>query len=302
MADINKATKATGLLGNTSIYGGNKPTDVNAAVKATGKMGNSSISTDTSLKSDSSLRSNGLVAGHGLESSEEAAVRNAKERDESKARKADLVSNKKEIEQAKKEKQKASTGEEKKRASAIIAALKAHRQDILNRTGKQEEVVKQPVGPMQMGFPEPAPNNDPFPVTPDVAPEGGVTHPFRLSASIPAGETDYTVKVKYGTVNTKEPTGMAGGIDKKIPAVTRATGVIYLKAVLDTDGNVTEATIGEAAEVPADELNPATGQIIRTYLRLGTYTITDGVMSIAQVVTGSLWLTLCGRTVSWARI
>ena len=95
---------------------------------------------------------------------------------------------------------------------------------------------------------------------------------------------------------------MAGGIDKLIPAVTRASGVIYVKAVLDTDGNVTEATLGEAATVPADELNVLTGQILRTYLRLGTFTITDGVMAISQVVTGSLWLTLCGRTVSWARI
>jgi len=131
---------------------------------------------------------------------------------------------------------------------------------------------------------------------------GAGTHPFKLVAFIPTGGTDYTIRVIYGMVNSLEPTGMAGGSNVDLLNVTSISGVVFVKVSFDSNDAITTIIIDYAVAIPADEINPSTGQVTATYLTLGSFSITDGVMSVFQVVTGSLYFSFCGRTVSWTRI
>jgi len=131
---------------------------------------------------------------------------------------------------------------------------------------------------------------------------GAATHPFKLVAFIPTGEANYTIRVIYGMVNSIEPTGMAGGSDFDLLDVTLTSGVVFVKVSFDSNDAITTIIINYASTMPADEINPSTGQVTATYLTLGSFSITDDVMSVFQVVTGSLWFSFCGRTVSWTRI
>ena len=143
------------------------------------------------------------------------------------------------------------------------------------------------------------------PSSPDQGGGGGGgtgTHPFQLSAFIPTGETSYTIRVIYGMVNSLEPAGMEGGSNFDFTNVTLTDGVVFVKVMFDSSDAITIISIGYESTIPADEINPATGQVTATYLALGSFSTTNDVMSVFQVVTGSLWFSFCGRTVSWTRI
>jgi hypothetical protein len=104
--------------------------------------------------------------------------------------------------------------------------------------------------------------------------------------------TEAKVGVFFGDVHSITPT-MGGIALDTVPPPTMAviTGEIYLRVDLDGDGQVISASIGNAADLPANTETEG-------YRRLGTVTVTDvAVTAIAQAVTHSLEHQKCGTTV-----
>jgi len=107
--------------------------------------------------------------------------------------------------------------------------------------------------------------------------------PFKLVAA-GAGQ----IRVVYGTINGTAPDGFSPGDNPQfVVSTVGSTGFVYLEVTTDSSGNITDRSIGVAATVPAD----TSGDY---HFEVGSYSITDGVMSIAQAISGSQMFELCG--------
>ena len=134
-------------------------------------------------------------------------------------------------------------------------------------------------------------------------PRGGGTstpsvHPFQLSQA--SGEDPELIyaRVRYGTVNGEMPTGMSLGDDPPyILELTEAeAGVIWLGGTLDeTTLEINSLWIDQGAALPTEETD------FEIYLELGSYSITDGALSLAQSVTSSLAYIKAGFINLWGQ-
>lgn len=117
---------------------------------------------------------------------------------------------------------------------------------------------------------------------------GTPAHPFRvINASDEAGAA---VIVEFGQVNGITPTidDETLNTDPAPVLVITTTGVVYLAVVLDVDGEITAATIENAATLPAPD-------VTHGYLTLAAVTKTgSAVTAINQAVTHSLAMRRCG--------
>lgn len=136
-----------------------------------------------------------------------------------------------------------------------------------------------------------------------VAPQrGGGTstqtfHPFQLSQTTGDDPDLIYVRVRYGTVNGEMPTGMSIADDPPyILQLTEASGVVYLGATLDgTTFEINSLWIDQAATLPIEETE------LEAYLEIGSYSVADGAVAIAQSVTSSLAFIRAGFVNLWGQ-
>lgn len=132
-------------------------------------------------------------------------------------------------------------------------------------------------------------------------PRGGAAsqavHPFQLTQTAGEDPELIYVRVRYGTVNGQMPTGMSAGDDPPyLLELTAASGVVYLGATLDeTTFEINSMWIDQAATIPAETTD------FETYVELGSYTVADGVVTLAQSATSSLAFIKAGFINLWGQ-
>lgn len=108
-------------------------------------------------------------------------------------------------------------------------------------------------------------------------------HPFQLIQTTGENPSSKYVRVVYGTVNGERPTGMSIGDEPPyVLELTETSGVVYLGATISS----TTFLINSLYIAQADELPEETD--FEFYLELGSYSIADNVLTLAQSVTTSL--------------
>ncbi len=96
------------------------------------------------------------------------------------------------------------------------------------------------------------------------------------------------IRVRYGTVNGTEPSGMSPGDDPPyIIAPDGTTGYVYLVVGVDDDYAMTSLSIDVGATVPADTTS-------ELYLQIGSYAGAGTALVLAQSISGSQGYKWCG--------
>jgi hypothetical protein len=108
-------------------------------------------------------------------------------------------------------------------------------------------------------------------------------HPFQLLQAVGEDPELIYARIRYGTVNGTTPDGMTLGDDPPyVLELTEETGHIYLGLTVDEETLLINSLyIDQAAEMP----EPGD---FEAFLEIGSYSVTEGSVSLAQAVTTSL--------------
>jgi hypothetical protein len=128
-----------------------------------------------------------------------------------------------------------------------------------------------------------------------VLPGGAVAPNFPFQLLDYSDTEAMKIRVVYGTVNGHRPDGMSAGDDPQyILTITGSSGVIYLELTVDDSGNITDTSIGVGSTLPDDDYDDGD-----FYMEIGSYSVTDEQLSIAQALTSSQSFELCGTIGIW---
>lgn len=108
-------------------------------------------------------------------------------------------------------------------------------------------------------------------------------HAFQLvdASTGTEGSKEFKIRVIYGTLAGEAPSGMSPGDDPPYILTVSGTGYVWGGITRDADsGDITSRFIDFGSSVPSDSETNG-------YVELGSFSISDGTMSLATAVAGS---------------
>jgi len=126
------------------------------------------------------------------------------------------------------------------------------------------------------------------------------THPFQLTVvTNPTNPSEKQIRVRYGTINNVAPTGMSLGDDPPYLLTPSGTeGIIYAVVVFDrSDAScpILSRDLGMDDELPPDDQETA-------HIEIGSYVVDGQKITVAQAVSGSLFVDPYGFTFQWGLV
>lgn len=121
------------------------------------------------------------------------------------------------------------------------------------------------------------------------------THPLKL-LDASEGET-IKARILYGTIAGAAPSGMSLGDDPPyILTLTGEEGIIWAGITRDVGtGAITSRFFDHGVELPEDTESDG-------HIQIGSFVVTDGVLALAQAVSGSQAHQYCGDAHLWGLI